>query len=176
MLTHRLNSRTLSRLFRVLYPELRAMAARQFTKERIDHTLQPTALVHEAFIRLARSRPRYISRPHFFGTAARAMDQILTDHARRQGAQKRGGGWQKLPLDGLDVAEPNSCDLSLLGVAMRRLRKCNPLLHRIVELRVIEGRTARDAARTLGIGESTLRCRFGFARAWLRREIGSTTH
>jgi RNA polymerase sigma factor (TIGR02999 family) len=155
-----------------VYQDLRRMAGQLFQRERSDHTLQPTALVHEAFIRLAEHGPkRYASRAHFFGVVLRVMRQILVDHARRSHAQRRGGDWQKVSLEGVDLAGPGGPDFLALDAALNRLEASNPMLCRRAELRLFAGLSTNEIAALLKKGESTTRRDWSLAKAWLQREL-----
>src|SRR5207253_752246 len=116
---------------------LRRMAARHFLLERTGHTLQPTALVNELFLRLYERGPeRYKNRAHFFGVAARAMRQILVEHSRHVNAQRRGGGWLKIPLEGLEITSSEPVDYFAIDEALTRFEALDPRAGEIVELRV----------------------------------------
>src|SRR5262249_53934560 len=122
------------------YQELRRIAARLFQEERGNHTLQPTALVHEAFIRLCKDGPeKYASRAHFFGVVTRTMRRILIEHARRHNALKNGGPGPKLSLDDAPAVALEPVDFVALDEALKRLKKLDPHLHRIAELRIFSG-------------------------------------
>jgi RNA polymerase sigma factor (TIGR02999 family) len=154
------------------------MAAAHFRGERCDHTLQPTALVHEVFLRLAGHGPRsYDSREHFFGIASKTMRRILIEAARSRRAQKRGGACQRVPLDDLSIAAPEDPDRLALYVALDaalvRLEEVDPHLARIVELRYFAELTCQEAAKVMQMGESTLRRDWAKAREWFQNELGS---
>ena len=157
----------------LLYDELRALARQELANERPAHTLQPTALVHEAYLRLTGEKDAsFQNRGHFFGAAATAIRRVLVDHARRRARAKRGGGAAPLSLDALDPAHPIS-DAELLGLdgALARLSELDPTKARIVELRFFAGMTVEELARTLELSESTVRRHWRVARAWLRGEL-----
>lgn len=161
------------RLLALVYGELRTMAARQLRGERPDHTLGPTALVHEAYLRLADAPGiGWESRGHFFGCAARAMRQILVDHARRRGARKRGGGWERLTLDG-QVADENAfaADVLDLHAALEKLSRHDEDLASLVELRFFAGLTVDEAARARGVSRRKAAKDWSVVRLWLRREL-----
>ena len=162
-------------LLPLVYAELRRIAARQLGRERIGHTLQPTALVHEAYLRLVdQRRVDWQSRAHFFGVAAQIMRRILVDHARRHGAGKRGDGAQRISLDEApDV--PASADLPIvtLDEALLRLETVDADLARLVELRAFGGLTIAEAAHVLDVSPSTAKREWRTARAWLNRELGT---
>ena len=159
------------------YQELRRVAAHIFYDERPEHTLQPTALVHEAFVRLSEGGPkRYLSRAHFFGVVSRAMRQILIEHARKHTAQKRGGAWQRVSLDEADLVGFDSLTLIELDAALVRLQEFDPRLGRIADLRLFAGLSTVETAILLRRGESTVRRDWGIAKAWLKRELEPWFH
>jgi RNA polymerase sigma factor (TIGR02999 family) len=164
---------SLNQLIRLVYQELRGMASRHFRGERPDHTLQPTALVHEAIIRLIKTTKPYKNRAHFFGSASKAMRRILIERARRHNTHKRGAGWRRVDLletQHLDVGRPR--DLLDFDSALLRLASLDKRLSQIVELRAVCGFTAQQTADFLGLGESTVRKRWAVATKWLREELG----
>jgi RNA polymerase sigma factor (TIGR02999 family) len=142
--------------------------------ERPDHTLQPTALVHEAYCRLIDdSRVGWQDRAHFIGIAARAMRQVLVDHARRRAAAKRGGSWQRLTFnEKLGIAAVSETELLDLDGALRRLADLDERTARVVELRVFGGLTAEETGHVLGVSRSTVQRDWDMARMWLARELG----
>ena len=161
-------------LFDVLYRELRRLAESAMRAERINHTLQPTALVHEAFLRLASDHGRFESRAHFLGVAAAAMRRVLVDHARGRNAQKRGRGATLVTVDDLDdLPQPASEDLDLvvLDDALSRLSSLDARQGQIVELRFFGGLSVEEAAVVVGVSERTIKREWQLSRAWLRREI-----
>ena len=160
-------------LLEIVYDELRKLARRQLRGERAGHTLQPTALVHEAYLRLARGREaRWESRAHFFGAAARAMRQILVDHARRRRAGKRGGGAERVTLDTSVPGEDGvAADVLDLHEALERLALNDPDLARLVELRFFAGLTLDETAETLGVSRRKVAKDWSVARLWLQREL-----
>jgi RNA polymerase sigma factor (TIGR02999 family) len=168
------NRTALSQLLPLVYAELRRVAARQLRVERADHTLQPTALVHEAYIRLVDQRHvDWRNRAHFFGVAAQVMRRILVDHARRHGANKRGQGARCVSMeDAQDVAAPNEIPILALDHALDRLAKVDAALTKIVELRAFGGLTIEEAAHVLGVSPSTAKRDWRTAKAWLTRELG----
>jgi RNA polymerase sigma factor (TIGR02999 family) len=169
-------SRTaLNRLLPLVYAELRRVAARQLRKERADHTLQPTALVNEAYLRLVNQRQvDWQSRAHFFGVSAQIMRRILVDHARRHGASKRGDGVRCVSIDEAeDVAASIEMPVLALNQALDRLETVDAELARIVELRAFGGLTIEEAAHVLGVSPSTAKRDWRTAKAWLNRELGS---
>jgi RNA polymerase sigma factor (TIGR02999 family) len=160
-------------LLPLVYRELKAMAARRLRRERADHTLQATDLVHEAFLRLVgQHNASWNDRAHFFAIAAQAMRRVLVDHARRTGAEKRISPSQKVPLD---AAPPLSSepDVSILEVdqALERLTAVDERQARVVELRFFGGLTVAETAEVMSISEATVAREWRMARAWLRREI-----
>jgi len=165
----------LDQLLPLVYGELRGVAARQLRKERSGHTLQPTALVHEVFIRLVDQRQvDWQNRAHFFGVAAQVMRRILVDHARRHSASKRGDGVPRVPLDeAKDVAASNEIPILALDHALSRLETVDAELARIVELRAFGGLTIEEAAQVLSVSPSTAKRDWRTAKAWLHRELGS---
>ena len=161
-------------LFDVLYRELRRLAESAMRAERVNHTLQPTALVHEAFLRLASDHGRFESRAHFLGVAAAAMRRVLVDHARGRNAQKRGRGATLVTVDDLDdLPQPASEDLDLvvLDDALSRLTALDARQGQIVELRFFGGLSVEEAAAVVGVSERTIKREWQLSRAWLRREI-----
>jgi RNA polymerase sigma factor (TIGR02999 family) len=167
------NRTALTQLLPLVYAELRRVAARQLRSERADHTLQPTALVHEAYIRLVDQRQvDWRNRAHFFGVAAQVMRRILVDHARRHGANKRGEGVRCVSMDeAKDIAAPNEMPILALDHALDRLDKVDAELARIVELRAFGGLTIEEAAHVLGVSPSTAKRDWRTAKAWLNREL-----
>jgi len=165
----------LDRLLPLIYAEMRRIAARQLRKERVDHTLQPTALVHEVFLRLVDQRHvNWQDRAHFFGAAAHVMRRILVDHARRHSATKRGDGVQSVPIEDVTEAEaPSEVPILTLNHALDRLEARDATLVRIVELRVFGGLTIEEAAHVLNVSPSTAKRDLRMAKAWLKRELGS---
>ncbi len=161
-------------LFAVLYEDLRRAAGRWMGDERTAHTLQPTALVHEAFVRLVDSGPSadWESRRHFFRVAARAMRNVLVDHARARKAQKRGGELERHGLDQvLEGFREERIDLLELDEAVERLARMDEKLARIVELRFFGGLTVEEVAPILGVSTPTVQRGWRLARMWLRKEL-----
>jgi len=169
------NRAALTALLPLVYGELRRVAARQLRRERADHTLQPTALVHEAYIRLVDQRQvDWQNRAHFFGVAAQVMRRILVDHARRHDAGKRGDGVRCVSIDeARDVAATNAIPVLALDQALDRLEAVDAELARIVELRAFGGLTIEEAAHVLSVSPSTAKRDWRTAKAWLNRELGS---
>jgi RNA polymerase sigma factor (TIGR02999 family) len=155
----------------IVYKELRQLAAAYLRKEQQGHTLQPTALVHEAYLRLVdQKNPNFQNRSHFFGVAARLMRQILVDHARRRNAAKRAGG--TIPLDSaVSFAQERSGDLLALDSGLNELEKLDPRKCKAVELRYFVGLTMEEIAETLAVSEITVRRDLRMAEAWLQHEM-----
>jgi RNA polymerase sigma factor (TIGR02999 family) len=162
-------------LFDVLYRELRRLAESAMRAERVNHTLQPTALVHEAFLRLAGDQGRFESRAHFLGVAAHAMRRVLVDHARGRNAQKRGRGATLVTVHDLDdlpqPAASEDLDLVVLDDALSRLTVLDARQGQIVELRFFGGLSVEETAAVVGVSERTIKREWQLSRAWLRREI-----
>jgi RNA polymerase sigma factor (TIGR02999 family) len=169
------NKEALSSLLPLIYDELRRLAAYYLHRERPNHTLQATALVHEAYLRLVNQRAvRWQNRSHFFGVAAQAMRRILVDHARAYGATKRGSGEHKLPLDEASaVGVSQSFDVLALNEALDRLATFDEQQVRVVELRFFAGFSVEETAEILGVSPATVKREWAMARAWLKREIGN---
>jgi RNA polymerase sigma factor (TIGR02999 family) len=163
----------LDALLPLVYGEMRAVAARALRGERGDHTLQPTALVHEAYLRMVGGENvPWQNRAHFVGCAARVMRNILVDHARARRADKRGGGGHKVTLtDALGLAEERDLDLIALDDALHALAAFDEQKSRIVELRYFGGLSEEEVAEVLGVSERTVRRGWTMAKAWLRREM-----
>lgn len=156
-----------------IYDELRCLARRQLSSERSDHTLQPTALIHEAYLRLKDARGvHWESRAHFFAAVTRLMRQILVDHARRRQAAKRGGKAPRLALaDEVGAPPRHGVDLLALDVALSSLAALDPRQARIVELRFFAGLTVAEVAAVLGVGSATVERDWRVAKAWLLHEL-----
>jgi RNA polymerase sigma factor (TIGR02999 family) len=169
--------RALDKLTPLVYEELRHQAARYLRRERPNHTLQTTALIHEAYLRLIDARDvQWQSRAHFFAIAANLMRRILVDHARRRDAEKRSGTHIRLPLDeALTVAQETEIDLLAIDEALDRLAAIDPQQARVVELRFFSGLSVEETAAALGVSPKTVKRDWSVARAWLRREIGGQT-
>jgi RNA polymerase sigma factor (TIGR02999 family) len=167
------NQAALDQLTPLVYRDLHIRASNYLRHERPDHTLQPTALIHEAYIRLANdSPPEWNSRAHFFAVASRVMRQILVDHARRNAAEKRGGGANEVSLDEAIVpARCENSDLMALDEALGRLAKFDERKCRIVEMRYFGGCTVEETAEALGVAGITVMREMRLAEAWLRREL-----
>jgi RNA polymerase sigma factor (TIGR02999 family) len=162
------------RLIPLVYDELRRQAARHLRRERREHTLRPTGLVHEAYLRLVEQRQAaWQNRSQFFAVAARVMRRVLGDHARRHLAHKRGGSRCRVSLDDADGASPAERDLDLLALeqALTELAALDAAKARIVELRFFGGLSLPETAAVLGVSESTVSREWRMARAWLYRRI-----
>ena len=161
-------------LLPLVYEELRRLAAQKLAHEKPGQTLQATALVHEAYLRLVEKDQarRWDGRGHFFAAAAQAMRRILIDRAREKGREKRGGKLQRLDIDALDLAAKVTPD-QLLAVddALSRLAAEDPTAARIVELRYFAGMTVDEAGQALGISTTTAYRHWNYARAWLHSEL-----
>src|SRR5687768_15476968 len=163
----------LDRLLPLVYEELRRIAARQLRRERTDHTLQPTALVHEAYVKLVDQRDvDFRGRAHFYGVASQVMRRLLVDHARRHNADKRGNGieWTGIE-DAANVPAPNQIPVLVIDGIIRRLEKLDPRLAQLVELRAFGGCTLQESAEVLRVSESTAKRDWRTAKAWLIREL-----
>jgi RNA polymerase sigma factor (TIGR02999 family) len=157
-------------LLPLVYEELRKLAAQKLAREKPGQTLQATALVHEAYLRLVGADPQqpWESRGHFFAAAAEAMRRILINHARDRGRQKRGGGRRRVDLDHLTVADQASADeVIALDEALQRLEERNKPCAELVKLRFFTGLTMEEAAAALGVAPRTAHRYWAFARAWL---------
>jgi RNA polymerase sigma factor (TIGR02999 family) len=161
-----------AQLLPLVYTELRRLAAHKLAQERPGQTLDATALVHEAYLRLVGDQA-FNGRGHFFAAAAEAMRRILVENARRKGRRKHGAGRQRqeLPSDLIEDAPPDD-DLLAMDAALAKLAVHDPLKARLVELRFFAGLTGEQAALALGISPSAADRHWVFARAWLRRELG----
>ena len=165
----------LDQLVPLVYNDLRRIAAAQMRREPAGHSLQPTALVHEAYVRLVDQRhARWRNRAHFFGVAASLMRRILVDHARARLADKRGGTCERVTLTGDEAAgSPAAIDVLALHESLERMAAFNPRQARIVELRYFGGLTIEEAAEVLGISDATLVREWTIAKAWLRADLSS---
>jgi RNA polymerase sigma factor (TIGR02999 family) len=170
------DSGALSQLVPLVYAELRRIASRQLGRERVGHTLQPTALVHEVYLRLVDQRQAdWQNRAHFFGVAAQLMRRILVDHARRHNAVKRGDGMRCVSVDdALDVPASDQIPILALDHALDRLQRVDSELATMVELRAFGGLTVEEAAHVLKVSPSTAKRDWRTAKAWLNRELGLT--
>ena len=187
----------LNKMTALLYQELRALAQRHLQRERANHTIQRTALVHEAFLRLLNQQSVDLrSRGHFFALASSIMRRILVDHARARSASKRGGGAPVLSLDHIDepgdvdetaptsgrdsIPEPqqtdaDETDIAAIDEALTRLGTLDPRQAQIVEMRYFGGLTIEETAQALDISDATVKREWTLARAWLRRELSRGT-
>jgi RNA polymerase sigma factor (TIGR02999 family) len=167
------DSTALDELIPIIYDELRSLAAHYLRRERADHTLQPTALVHEAYFRLVDQKEvRWQSRAHFFGIAAQMMRRVLIDHAKSQGRAKRGGGRQKVDLDqAAGLSEEQASEVMALDDALEALARIDPRKSKIVELRYFGGLSVEETAEVLGVSPNTIMRDWAMAKAWLYNEI-----
>lgn len=162
----------LERLMPVVYAELHALAQRRMQAERPDHTLQPTALVHEAYLRLSGGELDVSNRVHFFALAASTMRRVLVDHAKGKRRDKRGGGAKLLPLDeARNVADAPGDDIVALDEAMAELAEHDPRKARVVELHYFAGLNYEEIAAQLDIGVATVNRDLRFAKAWLHQRL-----
>jgi RNA polymerase sigma factor (TIGR02999 family) len=162
-------------LLPLVYKELRDLAARWITEEKPGQTLQATALVHEAFLRLVdrECAQRWDSRGHFFAAAAEAMRRILVEQARRKSRLKRGAGYRRTSIEAVEIAAPEMADdLLALDEALVRLADEHPQKAELVKLRYFAGLTVAEAAQALGISKTTAERYWTYARAWLFRDLG----
>jgi RNA polymerase sigma factor (TIGR02999 family) len=161
------------KLLPLVYDELRRLAYGYLQNERRDHTLQPTALVHEAYIRLVDwENVSWQNRAHFFAVAAQVMRRILVDHARRKNAQKREGAREKMTLDeAVSLSAEREIDLIMLDEALEDLANLDPTQSKIVELRFFGGLTVEETAHALDISPSTVKREWTAAKAWLYRRM-----
>jgi RNA polymerase sigma factor (TIGR02999 family) len=169
------DQKALEELLQLVYGELRRLAEGYLRRERRDHTLQPTALVHEAYLKLVDQNVNWQNRAHFFGIAARTMRQILVDYARGHNAEKRGAGNLKLSLDeAIDFSEERAAELVALDDALTALAAFDPEKARLVELRYFAGLSVEETAQVLGISVPTVVRYWRTAKAWLHHEISRT--
>src|SRR5262245_30356446 len=168
----------LEELIPVVYPELRRIAGRYLRRERVDHTLQPTALVHEAYVKLIdQDRAQWQNRMQFFGVAAQLMRRILVDHAREHAAEKRGGSARPVTCDDAMAASTNrSIDTLALDEALQRLTALYPEQGRLVELRYFGGLTIEETGEVLGLSPATVKRQWAVARAWLLAYMDREVH
>jgi RNA polymerase sigma-70 factor, ECF subfamily len=167
------NQAALDRLMPLVYTELRQLAHRYMRRERPGHTMQTTALIHEAYLRLVdQNQVRWQHQAHFFGIAARLMRQILIEHARSHTRAKRGGGVGTISLDkAAIVSQARATELLALDDALERLATIDPRKSQVVELRFFGGLSVEEAAQVLNIAPNTVLRDWRMAKAWLRREI-----
>jgi len=164
-------------LLPLVYEELRKLAAARMAKEAAGHTLQPTALVHDAWLRLVGgdANAQFANRAHFFAAAADAMRRILIERARRKGARKRGGDWQRIDLDKVEVAADVDDDtLLLVNEALEKLAREDANAAEMAKLRFFGGLTLQEAAQVMGVTERTANRYWAFARVWLFDEMRQT--
>ena len=165
-----------ARLLPLVYQELRALAGSVFQQERKNHTLQPTALVHEAYIRIVGADGKaWTDRKHFFRVAASVMRHVLTDHARANLAQKRGGDWKRVTID-QEIAVTSAAELDPLEFeeALAKLERLHERQGQIVELRFLAGLSFEDIAEILGLSQRTIEVEWRTAKAFLKRELSRT--
>lgn len=157
----------------IIYDELRRLAGHYLRRERQGHTLQPTALVHEAYLRLINTKNTpWQNRAHFFGAAAQAMRRILVDNARQHGAAKRGGPEHRVTLDdGVAFAKERDVNLLALDDALKRLEEIDPQKSHLIELRFFSGLSIDETAEVMGISEATVTRQWRTTKAWLHREL-----
>lgn len=167
------NEDAVAKLVPLLYRELRRLAGAYLSSERRNHTLQPTALVHEAYLRLVDQRDvQWQNRQHFFGIAAQVMRRVLLDHARGHEAVKRGGAVPKVSLEeAIVISKERSAELLALDEALTRLAALDQQQARIIELRFFGGLTVEETAQLLGISPATVKRDWNMAKAWLNREV-----
>lgn len=161
------------RLLPKVYQELRALAGSFFQRQQSNHTLQPTALVHEAYIRLVRADSSWNSRKHFFDVAAMAMRQLLKDHARRKGTEKRGGNAPRMALTVSDIPSGGTSEFDIVALddALTRLSGLDARQARIVELRYLAGLSVEETAEVLETSPRTVKREWRVAKAWLRTQL-----
>jgi RNA polymerase sigma-70 factor, ECF subfamily len=164
-----------ARLLPIVYDELRSIARQVFRRERRDHTLQPTAVVHEAYLKLAGGAGSFRDRAHFFAVASQAMRQVLVDHARARVTTKRGGGAIRMQLDDPSAPEGGASPADVLAIdeALSRLATHDPDQARLIELRFFGGLTVEETAEVLGVSAPTVKRSWRVARAFLTRELGA---
>ncbi len=168
------NREALDHLFPLVYAELHAIASREMRGERPGHTLQPTALVNEAYLRLlgGKASPSWRDRTHFLSTAARAMRNVLVDHARARNSQKRGSGLRVTLEEGLAGQEDGLVDFLILEDTLTQLAEAEPRWAQVVELRFFGGLEMEEIAEMLGVSTITVSRDWRFARAWLAEKLG----
>jgi RNA polymerase sigma factor (TIGR02999 family) len=166
----------LDQLLPAIYQELHKIAGSYLRRERADHTLQPTALIHEAYLRLVGPNvPSFKSRTHFYGVAAHVMRQILVEHARARGAAKRGAGGRKVSLDDITLfSTERTADLVALDDALTTLAGFDERKSKVIELRFFAGLSLDDTADALGVSVATISRELRLAQAWLQRELDRT--
>jgi RNA polymerase sigma factor (TIGR02999 family) len=166
------NQEAFERLVPIVYEELHRLAQAYMRREQPDHTLQTTALINEAYLRLVDQKVSWQNRSHFFGVAARLMRQILVDHARAQHANKRGGDQLQVSLSNvLDLIGSEAAEMVALDDALKSLAALDERKSRVIELRYFGGLTIAETAEALGVSHTTVEDDWKVARAWLRREM-----
>ena len=170
------NKQVTDEIFPLIYDELKRIAGGYLKNEREEHTLQPTALVHEAYLKLIdQTRVSWQNRAHFLGVAAQVMRRILVDHARHRGAEKRFGRLDKLQLnENIDKVVEMDSELVALDDALKSLAKVDPALAKLVELRFFGALTFEETAEVMGISPRTAKRHWQLARAWLYRNLSQT--
>ena len=160
-------------LMPLVYEQLKSLAENYLHRERAGHTLQPTALVHEAFMKLVdQTRVNWQGTTHFRAVAAQAMQRVLIDHARGKNRQKRGGGWQKITLhDAFTLTDDSEVDVEQLHEALEKMREVDERQAKIVEMRVFGGMSSAEAAHALNVSDRTVERDWKMGLAWLRREL-----
>lgn len=162
-------------LLPLVYDRLRELAAGYMKRERVGHTLQPTALVHEAYFKLIDQRGiEFRDRSHFLAVAARAMRQVLVERARRHNTAKRGDGWARVTLDSAAPTASDATELLAIHDALERLAERDERLAKVVEMRFFGGLTIEETARALEVSHTTIENDWSIARAWLSRELAET--
>jgi len=165
-----------SKLIQIVYDELHRIASRYLAYERPDHTLQPTALVHEAYLRLVEQKGgNWQDRAHFFAVAAQTMRHLLVDYARARKTDKRGGGLQRVELDNVTLFAAEAEEIVALDEALTRLKEMDACQAKVVELRYFGGLSTQEVAEVLGISERTVRREWSMAKAWLYGELRQKT-
>lgn len=168
------NTQVVDDILPLIYDELRNLAGNYLRRERNDHTLQPTALVHEAYLKLIdQKQVKWQNRAHFFGIAANIMRRILVDYARQHKAEKRGGDAEKMPLEEeiVIVSSGKSAELLALDEALETLAQIDPQKSKIVELRYFGGLSVEETAEVLGVSEITVKRHWRMAKAWLYGQL-----
>jgi RNA polymerase sigma factor (TIGR02999 family) len=170
------DSTAVEKLMPLIYAELHKLARRHMRRQRPSHTLQTTALIHEAYLRLASdSRKPWENRAQFYSVAAKAMRHVLVDHARARQAAKRGGGWQAVPLDeGIAVTDGRLAGLIALDEALDRLSKLHRRQSEVIELRFFGGLGIEEAAAILRVSAETVMLDWRSAKAWLHKELAGS--
>ncbi len=166
------NQDAASRLIPIVYDELRRLASHYLAQERPGHTLQPTALVHEAYLKLVEQKGgNWQDRAHFFAVAAQTMRHLLVDHARAKKADKRGGGMQRVELEHVTLLAAEADEIVALDQALTRLKEMDACQAKVVELRYFGGLSVPEVAEVLGISERTVKREWSMAKAWLYSEL-----